>query len=324
MIIFWMLLAVAFFILLEAFFSGSEMGVISVNRIKMEQLAQSKVSQAVLLKKMLASPDKILSTTLVGTNLCVVMSSVIFTVFIVRALGEQYAWLTLVIITPLILIFGEAIPKAIFRYYADKLTFRVAGVLRVFEFVFWPVIIVVSGLSRIILFPWRRKEAARKSLFVTREELKLLIRESSKRDEVIKPQERAIIHRIFEFASKKVKEIMVPLNKAVSIDAQEDPSRLKELSSASGYSRILVYEGKRENIIGFANVFDVIYEEGKFSKVLDCLRPVLYVSGESPIDKVFYALQLKRMQVAILLDEKNNHVGMLTFKDLLDEIAGEM
>ncbi len=321
MIILWLIVAIAFFILLEAFFSGSEMAAISVNRIKMEQLAQSRLPQAVLLKKMLASPDRLLSTTLVGTNLSVVISSAIFTAFIVATLGQGYTWLTPVIMTPMILIFGEAIPKSAFRHYADRLTFRIAGILRFFEYVFWPVVIFVSSISRLILLPLKAKETAKKSLFVTREELRLLIKEG--KQEVIKPHERAIIHRIFEFGSKKVREIMVPIKDVISMDTSDSPSRLKELSRASGFSRILVYRGEKQNIIGFANVFDALYEEGKFAKVLDCLRPVLYISCESPIDKVFYSLQLKRMQVAVLLDENNKHVGMVTFKDLLDEIVGE-
>ncbi len=318
-----MIAAIIFFVLLEAFFSGSEMGIISVNRIKMEQLAQSKVRQAVLLKKMLASPDRLLSTTLVGTNLSVVIASAMFTALIAGSIGEGHLWVTSLVMTPIVLVFGEAVPKAVFRHYADKLTFRAAGLLKFFSLVFWPVVMLISGISRFLLLPLKAHPAKRKSLFVSREELKLLIRES-KKDASIKPHERAIIHRIFEFGSKKVKEIAVPMKDVVSIDAQESPSRLKELAAKSGYSRILVYAGRQDNIIGFANVFDALYEEGKFTKVMDCLRPVLYVSEESSIDKAFYSLQLKRMQVAVLLDENNKHAGIITFKDLLDEIAGEM
>ncbi|MBN2096858.1 MAG: HlyC/CorC family transporter [Candidatus Omnitrophica bacterium] len=310
-------------ILLEAFFSGSEMGIISLNRIKMEQLAQSKVQQALLLKKMLSSPDRLLSTTLVGTNLFVVLSSAITTTMIVKTLGDSYVWLTSVMLTPLVLIFGEAVPKAVFRYYADKITFYVAGLLRFFEFLFWPVVWLVSIISQIILFPVKEKEKRKKSLFVTREELKLLIRESKQTGE-IKPHERAIIHRIFEFGSKKVKEIMVPIKDVVSIESKEDAARLKELARTSGFSRILVYQDEKQKITGFANVFDALYEAEKCQRVMDCLRPVLYISQESPIDKVFYSLQLKRMQVAVLTDEQNRHLGMVTFKDLLDEIVGEV
>ena len=320
--IFGLIAVIVFFVFLEAFFSGSEMAVISVNRIKMEQLAQSKLPSALLLKKMLASPDKLLSTTLVGTNLSVVVSSVIFTALIIDALGPEYVWLTSAIMTPVILIFGEAIPKAVARFYADKVTFRIARILRLFEIVFWPVVMIVSSLAWIIIFPLKAKQPARKSLFVTREELKLLIKEG--KQEAIKPHERAIIHRIFEFGSKKVKEIIVPIKDIVSVNAQESPSQLKELSKSSGYSRILVYEGEKQNIIGFVNVFDALYEEGKFAEVKERLRPVLYVSCESPIDKVFYSLQLKRTQVAVLLDEHKKQVGMVTFKDLLDEIVGEL
>lgn len=320
--VFGMLLVCVLFVLLEAFFSGSEMAIISVNRIKMEQLAQSRIKQAMVLKRMLASPDKLLSTTLVGTNLSVVISSAIATVLIVTTLGQRCTWLTSVIMAPIILVFGEAVPKAVFRYYADRITFRITGLLRFFSFLFWPMVILITAISRIILLPLEAKAKSRKSLFVTREELKLLIRES-KKDTAIKPHERAIIHRIFEFGSKKVKQIMVPIKDVISLDAQDGPSGLKELSRSSGYSRILVYENDKQNIIGFANVFDALYEEGRFTKVKDCLRPVLYISQESPIDQVFYQLQLQRMQVAILLDENNRHVGMVTFKDLLDEIAGE-
>ncbi|UCB56833.1 MAG: HlyC/CorC family transporter [Candidatus Omnitrophota bacterium] len=317
------ILFIVFFVLLQAFFSGSEMAVVSVNRIKMEQLAQAKLSQAVLLKKMLASPDKLLSTTLVGTNLSVVTSSAVFTTFIVAYFGQRYTWLTSVVMTPVILIFGEAIPKTVFRHYADKITYRIVGILRFFSVIFWPLVIVMAFISRIILFPFKTKKAKKVSPFVSREELKLLIREI-KKDEIIKPHERAIIHRIFEFGSKKVKEIMVPLKDIVSMEAGEGALRLKELSREKGFSRILVYEGEKDNITGFANVFDALYEEGAYSRVGERLRPVLHMSSESPIDKVFYALQLKRMQVAVLEDENKKNIGMVTFKDLLDEITGEM
>ena len=316
-------ITIVFFILLEAFFSGSEMAVISVNRIKMEQLAQSKVSQAVLLKKMLAHPDRLLSTTLVGTNLSAVISSAIFTMLIVTTFGEGYAWLTPVIMTPIILIFGEAIPKITFRHYADLIVFHIVKILQFFSLLFWPIILLTSAVTRTLLWPLGIKEKARKSLFVTREELKLLIKES-KKDVEIKPYERSIIHRIFEFGSKKVKEIMVPLDNIVSVEANEDLARLKELSKTSGFSRILVYAENKQNIIGFANVFDAFYAPEKLAKVLDCLRPLFYISQESPIDKVFYSLQLKRMQVAILIDENKRHVGMVTFENLFDEIIGEI
>ena len=158
------LMAIIFFVLWEAFFSGSEMAVISVNRIKMEQLAQQKLSRAVLLKKMLSSPDRLLSTTLVGTNLSVVASSAIATALIAAGLGQGYAWLTPVIMTPVILIFGEAIPKAVARFYADKITFALAGLLRFFEFIFWPVVLLVTSISRLILLPLKAGEAKRKSL----------------------------------------------------------------------------------------------------------------------------------------------------------------
>lgn len=316
-----MFLVIIFFVLLEAFFSGSEMGVISVNRIKMEQLAQGSVTEAVLLKKLLATPDRLLSTTLVGTNLSVVISSAVFTAVIIGTLGERYTWLTTVVMAPVVLIFAEAVPKAAFRYYADTITFRVVRLLQFFSRLFWPIVALVTAISRLLL--WPVKTEPNKSLFVTREELKLLIWESKKGEE-IKPYEQAMIHRIFEFGSKKVKQIMVPVKDLVSIDLLAEPAQLKELARTSGYSRILVYAGAKENIVGFANVFDILYEEGKFTKIQDFLRPVMYISQESPIDKVFYALQLKRMQVAVLQDEQGGHVGMVTFKDLLDEIVGEM
>ncbi len=314
--------AILFFVLLQAFFSGSEMAVISVNRIRLEQMAQNKVSQAVLLKKMLSSPNRVLSTTLIGTNLSVVISSVVFTSLVVASWGAGFTWLVPLIMTPLILIFAEAVPKAVARFHADTITFHIARLLKFFEWIFWPVVLLVSFIARIMLLPLKVKPPKRLSPFVSREELKLLIQES-KKDVDIKPHERAIVHRIFEFGSKKVKEIMVPMKDVVNIAASDNPWQLKEISKASGFSRILVYEEKKENIIGFANVFDALYEEKRFTQVKECLRPVLYISQESPMDQVFYSLQLQRKQIAVLLDEKKQHVGMVSFKDLLDEIVGE-
>ena len=317
-----LIIGIAIFLLLEAFFSGSETALISVNRLKLENLAHEKVKSAVEVKDILKNPDRILSTTLTGTNLSVVGASVFFTALAIKKLGANCEWLTTAIMTPIILILGESLPKSIFRHNADSATLRIVKPLKLFMLLFAPVVAMVLAVSRAILFPFTRKQEAKKSLFVTREELKSLLRESE-REGVIEPYERATIYRIFEFGSKKAEEVMIPLERIVSLSIESSINQLKDIVKQTGFSRILVYKDDSRNLVGFVNIFDILYQEKEVKGLADYLREVLYFSQETPIDKVFFELQLKRKQIAVLNDEQQRPVGMVTLKDLLDEIVGE-
>ena len=166
------------------------------------------------------------------------------------------------------------------------------------------------------------KKEIKKSPFVTSEELRYLIQESEKGG-AVQSHEKAMIYRIFDFGKKKVSNIMVPLKDIVSIEIGESVAKFIDLSKKHGFSRIPVYEGKPDNIIGFLNIYDVLWGE-KADLIRDFLRPVLYVDKNDVADNVLLGLQLNVRQAAVVKDETGRNIGFVTVKDLLDEVVGEI
>ncbi len=315
---------IAFSILLEGFFSGSETGLISINRIKLRHLVYAKIKVASQLQELLNRPDRFLGTTLVGTNISVIIASCLFANLIVQRIGVGYEWLTTVCLAPFILIFGEILPKSIFRQTADRIILRLVPLLRFFSIFLFPVVWLVSSISNLILLPISGfAKPTKKSPFVTREELRYLVQESE-REGVIEPHERSLIYSIFDFSTKKVKDIMIPLKKMVSLDSQKTVEDLRQLVRKTRYARIPIYEKQSGNFAGIINIFDCIYEKTPTKTLSGLVRPVMFLSQDEPIDRVLLALQLKHQQMAVLVDKAEKAVGLVTIEDLLEEIVGEM
>jgi len=318
-------LSIAFFIVLEAFFSGSETGLISINRIKLRHLIDAKIKVALNLEKLLDKPEKFLGTTLVGTNISVIAASCLFTHLIIKTYGSGYEWMTTAVLTPFILIFGEILPKSIFRQAADRIILRLVTFLRFFSWLLSPIVWLVSSITNIILAPFSGWQAptARRSPFVTREELRYLVKESE-REGVIEPHEKSLIYSIFDFSTKRVKNIMVPLRKVASLQSKATVKDLKSIVKRSHYSRIPIYAKADSDFIGIVNIFDCLHEKVLSKPVSELVRPVMFLSQEEPIDRVLLTLQLRHQQMAILVDKGNKAVGLVTIEDLLEEIVGEM
>ena len=162
MLVFSFLLLIGFFIICEAFFSGSETAIISANRVKLEQWTHTKDKSAAIIKKMLQEPERFLSTTLVGANLSVVSASSLFTAAVLHYLGSNYEWMTTLILAPILLIFGEIIPKIIFRITADKVAPVVSVPLWFFMKIFGPVVAVLSFIARALLKPFAKGKETKK------------------------------------------------------------------------------------------------------------------------------------------------------------------
>ncbi len=314
---------IGFFIILEGFFSGSETALISLNRLKLRSLAQKNDRKALLILKMLENPDRLLGTTLVGTNISVICASIVLTTFLFTKFSLKSEALVTFILAPVILIFGEMIPKAVFRQKADRLGRNLIFVLKFFSLILFPIVTIVTSFSKLILKIGKKAGPRKKfSLFVTRDELRYLIRESEK-EGIVEPHERSIIYHIFDFGAKRLKDVMIPLEQIKSVDLGMSISEFKELAGKSLFSRFPVYDETRNFFIGLIYILDVLHEEEKAVSLRNFLRPMLFFSGEDLIDEVLFKLQSERQHMAIVLDASHKPVGLVTIKDLLDELDGE-
>jgi len=314
---------IAITILFTGFFSGAEIAIVSLNRIRLRILSEAKQKKAMLIQKMLKNPNRLLSTTLVGTNLAVVIASSFCTKLVYDLYGQNSEWLTLVMLSPVMLIFGEFIPKAIFSQRADRITFSLASLLEFFWKVFYPVVWFVNIFVNLILKIFGvSADTMKRSLFVTIDEIKYLVKESEAEGE-IDPYERSIIYKIFDFGKKKARDTMVSIKDLAYLSESDTIDDLLEKAKGSDYSRFPVRADSGE-FIGIVNILDVVYEDDTKEPIKDYLRPIELLKDGMAIDNALYLLQSKKQSLAIIINKKNEPIGFFTMEDILEELVGEI
>ncbi len=327
------ILAIIFCILAEGFFSGSETAFISCDRLRIRHLAETGDRRARLIQNLQLAPERLLGTTLVGTNITTIASSAIATSMINRLLyllkempgGARYeglseVWITTLIITPIILILGEIVPKTIYLRKANSIILTVIRPLRVIFYTLYPLSTFFSGIASLMVKLVGKKQEV-KGVFVTREELRMLFGEEGS---VLGEEERKMIHTVFDFSSTSVKEVMIPLVDVVAVKADSPPSEVLDLAFKTDFTRFPVYKQRIDNIIGILNIFDILYTDGESSDIKRYVRPAYYVPESKKVDRLLQELREKKNHMAIVVDEYGGAAGLVTIKDLLEEIFGEI
>jgi len=310
-------------IMLEAFFSGSEIAMIAVNKIKMKQKAEEGSSSAQTVLDLLQTPEKLFATTSLGTNLAMVTSSAVFTAFMVSRLGHAGEWLAMVILFPLILFCGEIVPKIIFQNQPNAIMLVMVKPLNLFCTVFSPVISFFthtsSSITTMILGQGENSGKTH-----SRDQIRQVLSLDSQAVE-LDVAERKMIHKIFNFGEINVEQCMVPL---IHITAINDTATLKEtldIANESGFSRLPVFHERMYNLIGVLNTFDLINQPpDEEAPMTDLVRPAYYVPPNKKIDDLLRELQQRGLHMAIVVDEHGGCTGIVTIEDLLEEIVGEI
>lgn len=317
------LIAIFLCIISAGFFSGAETGIISLNRLRLRSLVDSKVKKALWLKGFLENPEYFLSSTLVGTNLSVIIASALATSWAVKYFANQGALIATLILTPLILIFSEIIPKSLFRQHADRVILAISLVLKGSFILLSPLVKTINFFPRILLKPFGGKKTT-KSPFVTKEELKFLVEESTK-EGLFEPGERRMIYRIFDFGATLARDIMVLLTDVTAVEVNTPKAGVKELARFKKFSRYPVYQERKDNIVGLINIYDLLYEEDiEKTSLGDFKRPIISVLETTPIDKILSQLRKERQVMALVVNQAGRALGIITLEDILEEIVGEI
>jgi putative hemolysin len=311
-------------LLMSAFFSGIETGAISLSRVHLKQKEEKGDKRARIMAALLRKPERLLTTVLLGNNLVNVTATVIFLLLAGRLWGLQRAeLLTPLLLTPLILIFGEILPKAVFRHKADSLSLAFAGTLRAAIIVLGPVVKILMQvtrrLTRFIGGPEKR------SAFIGREDIRLMFIEGAESG-AIEKDERELIKGVIDFGTSTVREIMVPRIDIVAVRDDASLEEVCEVVEKSGHSRLPVYHEKIDDIIGIIYVFDIMRSgklpEGKALR--DFIRPVAFIPESKKVHDLLHELRRKQMFMAIVVDEYGGTGGLVTLEDLVEEIFGEI
>jgi putative hemolysin len=313
---------IGIFIIMEAFFSGSEIGMIAINRIKMKQKAAEGNSSAERVLNLLNTPEKLFATTSLGTNLAVVSSTSIFTAYMVTRMGSQGELLAMIILSPIILFGGEIVPKMILQNRADTIMPFFIWPLEMSLRILSPIIIFFTSISSFITNKLFRFSQENKKTFSRDQILQVLSLDSQ--TIALDATERTMIHKIFNFGDITVDQCMVPL---VQLTAIRDDSTLKEahqLAIDTGFSRFPVFHERMHNIIGVLNTFDLLNQPIESSPLTHLVRPAHYIPSNKKIDDLLKELQKRGLHMGVVVDEYGGCIGLTTVEDLLEEIVGEI
>ena len=310
------------FLLMEAFFSGSEIGMIAINRIKMKQQADRGNRSAEIILNLLNSPEKLFATTSLGTNLAVVSSTSIFTAYMVTHMGKQGEILAMVILAPIILFGGEIVPKMILQNRADMVMPIFIRPLNMSLTILSPIINFFTIISNFITNKLIRLPQEEKKSFSRDQILQVLSLDSQTIE--LDATERTMIHKVFNFGDITVEQCMVPL---VQLTAIRDDSTLAEahqLAIDTGFSRFPIFHERMHNIIGVLNTFDLLNQSIDDSPLTHLIRPAHYIPPNKKIDDLLKELQKRGLHMGVVVDEYGGCIGLTTVEDLLEEIVGEI
>lgn len=325
MIIFYVFMIPAV-IFLQSFFTALEMAFTSINMIKLESLEASGDPHARKLSSLMKKEGLYLGTTLVGINLAVVISSVLAT----RIFAEYFdpgisPVLAICVMLPLILVFAEIIPKIVARQFPTSIALRTLPILKFCYVLFYPIITIINGIAGLLLAPFRKSLTPRNLTFTKSDIKKLLLlgRETGEVEE----DEVELIYNILDFGSKIVGRIMVPMYRVSSISIDDKVENLKKLVSLTGFSRIPVYKGNKNSIVGMVNIYDILYDPDQkddTKSIGNFIREPILVKKDDGLDIALARLRHRKQPMGMVTDENNNIVGIVTIEDILEEIVGEI
>jgi CBS domain containing-hemolysin-like protein len=316
------IIAIIVCILAEGFFSGSEIAIVSLNKIKLTHLAQSGSKSARLIQHMLLQPAKLLSTTLIGTNISTIVATALTTTLLAQTYEHQAGLYATLIMFPLTLIFGEIIPKTFYHQHRNTVTLLLAYPLRAISIILSPIILVLNSLVGLLL-KMLHAEVRAEQLFATKEELKSLVTHDQ-RGEILEKLKREMIGRIFDFGNTTVKETLVPLIDVVAVDREATINQVIHLVQEKGFSRFPVYYERIDNIVGIISGFDLIYAKEGEHDITRFIGPAYYVPETMRVDNLLDEFQQRGIQMAVVVDEYGTSQGIVTLEDILEEIVGEI
>ena len=306
----------------SAFFSGSETALSSFNRIRMRNRAESGDKGAALALKIADDYDKTISTILIGNNIVNMASSSLGTVVAIAIVGQQWGpTVSTVVMTLLVLIFGEILPKSVAKEHAESIAIRVAGIIDLLRKLFAPLVLFFVLLKKLAF----GRKAADDQPSVTEDELKTII-DTVEEEGVLDSQETDIIQSVIDFDDITVQEILIPRVDMLAVDVNEPVDQVIATVLANSYTRIPVYENDIDHIIGMLHTRDLFscLARGEAVDVRALCRDIPFVYRTKHINDLLAELRRKKQHMAIVTDDYGGTLGLVTMEDVLEELVGEI
>lgn len=314
-----LLFVLLFSIVASFLFSGYETGFVQTNPIRIRYLAEEeKNPRAIQLMQYKHNPTALLATLLIGNNLVLIVGSMALT----DLTGNDLA--ATMIALPLYLIFGETVPKSIFRVHPHRMTLSLLPVVRGAYYLLSPLTVPANLITRALVRVVGGPENPLRPTLSSVEEMRVLVDESAQQGS-LHPEEQQMIHSVIDLQNKQAKEIMVPRIDIEALPITATRDELLALFEETGRTRILIYEDSIDQIIGVTNAYDVLLDETPDQPdIRRFVRDVLHVPDTVRVDDLLAALKREKQHLAVVIDEYGGTDGIVTIEDILEEIFGDI
>ena len=304
----------------SAFFSGSETALSTFNRVRMKNAAEEGDKKAKKVLKVADDYDKTISTILIGNNIVNIASSSLATVLLLKMFPHNGALISTIVMTIVVLIFGEVTPKSMAKAQADKMAMEVAAPIDFLRTIFTPFSFLLVKLTNAL----NAKTGADDQPSVTEEELISII-ESIEEEGVLEEAESDLVQSALEFDEIEVQEVLTHRVDMIAMDLDDPWEEQLKLVQSEGISRFPVYEDTIDHIVGVVRAKDLLIAEVSGQRDLrKLITPIMFVHSTMSISTLLNDLRRQKMQMAIVTDDYGGTLGLVTMEDCLEELVGEI
>jgi Mg2+/Co2+ transporter CorB len=313
-------------ILLSAYFSSSETGMMSINRYRLKHLENEGNKAAIRVRKLIDRPDRLIGLILIGNNLVNIAASIIAGIIGSRLLGDDVLGLVLttVILTFVVLIFAEVTPKTVAALYPEKVAFPSSFILAPLLLVFYPFVFLINGITNGLLALFRISPSDGSSDSLSREELRTVVFEAGA---MIPKKHQDMLVGILDLEKVTAEDIMVPRSDIVAIDINDDWKDIQKRLVNAQHTRVLLYRDSIDDAVGFVHVRDALrlLSRDQFTKasLLRAVREIYFTPESTPLHTLMYKFQAAKERIGLVVDEYGDIQGLVTLEDILEEIIGD-
>lgn len=316
--------ALVILLLLSAFFSSSETGMMAINRYRLRHLARKGNRPAKRTSALLERPDRLIGVILIGNNFVNILASALATIIAVRLWGDSGIAIATLGLTFFVLIFGEVTPKTVAAMYPEKVAFPASLVLVPLLKLLYPVVVLVNWICSLLMYPFGIRPGQESEDQLTSEELRTLVNESGLR---LPTKRRGMLLGILDLEKVRVDDIMVPRNEISGIDIEDDLEEIIRQLKECQHTRVPVYRGDINNVIGMLHMRRIarllsLKELNKAILLQETDEPY-FIPESTALHTQLFNFQKARERTALVVDEYGDIMGLATLEDILEEIVGD-
>jgi len=317
--------ALVVLVLLAAFFAASEAALISISRLRARSIAERGVRGSERLATIVEDKNRFLTSILVGNTIVLLASDSLATYVAINLGLPAAAVFSTVVMTVVMLLFGEIIPKTIATSDNERWALRLGSAMCVFAVALTPIARTFQFVTEFLLRPFGIKHG--QQIYITEEDIRTLINVGAEQ-RVIEEDEREMIHSIIEFGDTIVREVMTPRPEMIAVSVEDPPRRVLDVVIAEGYSKLPVYQESKDDIVGVIHDRELLVALANgtiaHTSLRALMRPAVHVPETKKIAELLREMQRDKFTLAIVVDEYGGTAGLVTMEDLLEEIVGEI